>query len=47
VSLNILPLAFTMVIGPGVLAAIVLVTAEHAVPSSVGYRQSLGALDQL
>jgi Sap, sulfolipid-1-addressing protein len=43
-SLSVLPLAVTMVIGPGLLAAIVLVTAEHAVPTSVAYVLGFGTM---
>ena len=41
---NILPLAFTMVIGPGMLAAIVLVTSERAIPNSLAYVLGFGTM---
>jgi hypothetical protein len=41
-SLHVLPLAVTMVVGPGLLAAIVLVTSERAVPNSLAYVLGFG-----
>ncbi len=43
-SLQILPLAVTMVIGPGLLAAIVLVTSEKAIPNSFAYVLGFGLM---
>jgi hypothetical protein len=36
-SLDILPLAFTMVVGPGLMAAVILVTAPRPIPVSTAY----------
>jgi small neutral amino acid transporter SnatA (MarC family) len=33
----ILPLAATMLIGPGIMAAIILVTNSRAIPASIAY----------
>lgn len=41
---NVLPLAITMVIGPGLLAAIVLVTSERAIPNSFAYVAGFGLM---
>ena len=41
---NVLPLAITMVIGPGLLAAIVLVTSERAIPNSLAYVLGFGLM---
>jgi hypothetical protein len=43
-SSNVLPLAITMVIGPGLLAAIVLVTSEKAIPNSFAYVLGFGTM---
>jgi hypothetical protein len=44
VSLDVLPLAITMVIGPGLLAGIILVTSEKAIPSSFAYVLGFGLM---
>ncbi len=41
---NVLPLAITMVIGPGLLAGIVLVTSEKAIPNSAAYVLGFGTM---
>jgi small neutral amino acid transporter SnatA (MarC family) len=37
VSLQILPLAITMMVGPQILSAIIFVTSKRAVPTSLAY----------
>ena len=41
-SINVLPLAVTMLVGPGIMIAIVLITSERAVPASVAYVAGFG-----
>jgi Sap, sulfolipid-1-addressing protein len=41
---NVLPLAITMVIGPGMLAAVILVTSERAIPNSFAYVLGFGLM---